>query len=110
MKKVKEEIEIVHGTGNVFRDLGDVDADAKQLKVILAAEIIKKLDRDGLTVRKVQEQTGIDAGDLTRIRKAKLDRFTVDRLMGIVNKLGSRIEVSIKVRAGRRHPEHAPVI
>ena len=36
----------------------------------------------------------------SRIRNEELNRFTVDRLMSIINRLGSRIEVKIKVRPG----------
>jgi hypothetical protein len=46
-----EKVELVHGTGNVFRDLGRENADIEQWKALLAAEIIKALDRDELTVR-----------------------------------------------------------
>jgi hypothetical protein len=35
----------------VFRDLGHANADAEQFKAILAAEIIKALDNERLTVR-----------------------------------------------------------
>ena len=60
--------------------------------------IIKTLDRDGVSVRQAQARTGIAAADFSRIRNADLGRFTVDRLMTIVNRLGSRIEVAMKVR------------
>ena len=93
-----EKLEMVRGSGNVFRDLGHKNADADQVKAILAAEIIKALDRDGLSVRSAQGRTGIAAADFSRIRNADLSRFTVDRLMSIINRLGSRVEVKIKVR------------
>jgi predicted XRE-type DNA-binding protein len=93
-----EKLEVVEGSGNVFRDLNHQNADAEQLKAILAAEIIKALDRERLTVRAAQERTGIAAADFSRIRHADLGRFTVDRLMSIVNRLGSRVEVKIRVR------------
>ena len=35
-----EKPEVIHGSGNVFRDLGRRNADGEQLKAILAAEII----------------------------------------------------------------------
>jgi predicted XRE-type DNA-binding protein len=99
---MKERVEVVRGSGNVFRDLGERNADAAQLKAILAAEIIKVLDREGLSVRAAQRHTGIAAADFARIRNAHLGRFTVDRLMAIINRLGSVIEIKIKVRpAGR---------
>jgi predicted XRE-type DNA-binding protein len=92
-----EKVELVRGSGNVFRDLGHSNADAEQFKAILAAEIIKALDREHLTVRAAHGRTGIAAADFSRIRNADLGRFTVDRLMSIINRLGSRVEVRVRV-------------
>lgn len=92
-------VDIVRGSGNVFRDLGYKNADGAQLKALLAAEIIKELDRQGLTVRAAQRQTGIAAADFSRIRNADLSRFTIDRLIAIVNRLGSRLDIKVKVLA-----------
>src|SRR5580658_4389175 len=94
-----EAIELVRGSGNVFRDFGHELADVEQLKAILAAEIIKMLDRDGLSVRGAHDRTGIAAADFSRIRNADLQRFTLDRLVSIINRLGSRVEVRVRVRA-----------
>lgn len=99
--KREEPMDLVRGTGNVFRDLGSKNPDADQFKAILAAEIIKALDRERLTVRQAHARTGIAAADFSRIRNAALDRFTVDRLMAILNQLGSRIEVKVRVRRER---------
>ncbi len=95
----REKIEVVHGSGNVFRDFGYENADVEQLKAILAAEIIKILDREKLTVRAAHARTGIAAADFSRIRNADLSRFTLDRLVSIINRLGSRVEVKVSVRA-----------
>ncbi|MBI4903442.1 MAG: XRE family transcriptional regulator [Acidobacteria bacterium] len=95
---MKEKLEVVAGSGNVFRDLGHENADAEQFKALLAAEIIKTLDREHLTVRAAHDRTGIAAADFSRIRNADLGRFTVDRLMSVINRLGSRVEVKIRVR------------
>lgn len=83
------------------------NADLTQFKAILAAEIIKALDRDRLSVREAHARTGIAAADFSRIRHADLGRFTVDRLMSIINRLGSSVEVAVKVR--RFAPLHAPL-
>jgi predicted XRE-type DNA-binding protein len=93
-----EKLELVRGSGNVFRDLGRQNADVEQLKSLLAAEIIKALDRDELTVRAAHARTGFAAADFSRIRNADLGRFTADRLVSILNHLGSRVEVKIRVR------------
>lgn len=93
-----ERLQVARGSGNVFRDLGHDNADLEQFKAILAAQIIKTLDREGLTVRAAQSRTGIAAADFSRIRNADLGRFTADRLMSIINRLGSRVEVTVRLR------------
>ena len=101
----KENLNVVRGSGNAFRDLGHKNADAEQFKAILAAEIIKAVDREGLTVRAANRRTGIAAADFSRIRNADLGRFTVDRLISILNRLGARVDVKVRVRpaAGLAH-------
>ena len=99
--KRDEKVEVVRGSGNVFRDLGHKNPDAEQVKAILAAEIIKALDRQRLTVRAAHALTGIAAADFSRIRNANLGRFTVDRLILVLNRLGSRVEVKLRVRPTR---------
>jgi predicted XRE-type DNA-binding protein len=93
-------LQVLRCSGNVFRDLGHENADAEQCKAILVAEIIKVLEREGLTVRAAHGRTGIAAADFSRIRNAKLGRFTVDRLISIINRLGSRVEILVRVRRG----------
>ncbi|MCP4779269.1 MAG: XRE family transcriptional regulator [Hyphomicrobium sp.] len=104
----REKLEVVRGSGNVFRDLGHENADIEQLKAILAAEIIKTLDRDGLTVRAAHDRTGIAAADFSRIRNADLGRFTLDRLLAIINRLGSWVDVKVKVRRAAKTPRGVP--
>lgn len=94
-----EKIEVVHGSGNVFRDLGHPNADVEQLKSILAAKIIKLLDREALSVRAAYAKTGIAAADFSRIRNVDLSRFTIDRLLTILNRLGAQVDVKVTVRA-----------
>ncbi len=103
----KEPLELIRGSGNIYRDFDVPNADVRQLKAILAAEIIKTLDKKGLSVRKAQGLTGIDAGDFSRVRNADFRRISVERLMTMINGLGSRVEVAVKLRraeAGRAAP------
>ncbi len=51
----ESDFELVEGSGNLFRDLGDPDADLKQAKAILATRIIAVLDERGLSVRKADD-------------------------------------------------------
>jgi hypothetical protein len=66
----------------------------------LATEIIKAVDRERLSVRAAHGRTGIAAADFSRLRNADLGRFTVDRLMSILNRLGSSKSLRQRTRAG----------
>lgn len=104
----RKPLEVVRGSGNIFRDFGRPDPDLRQLKAILAAAIIKALDAERLTVRAAHARTGIAAADFSRIRNADIGRFTVDRLMTILGRLGHRVEVDVKVSRPAR-PLRPPV-
>jgi predicted XRE-type DNA-binding protein len=93
-----DEFELVRGSGNVFRDMGDANAEVLQLKAILAGKIIEVLDEQKISVRRAHELTGFAAADFSRVRQAKLQRFTVDRLMQMLAKLNQDVEVSVSVR------------
>lgn len=90
-------IEIVHGSGNVFVDLGYPNAVGEQLKTLLAAEIIKAMDASAMTARAAEARTGIAATDFSRIRHVKLDRFTIDRLIAILERLDTVVNVQVTV-------------
>lgn len=93
-----DEVEVVHGSGNVFRDFADQDADLEQARAVLAAKIISVLDERSLGVRAAAELTGIAASEFSRIRHANLGRFTIDRMITILGKLDQKVELEIKVR------------
>lgn len=72
------------------------------MKALLAAEIIKTLDRRGLSVRAAQALTGVAAADFSRIRNATLGRFTIDRLLGVALKLECGVRVGLVPHRTRR--------
>ena len=105
-KQKTAKIETVKGTGNVFRDLGRPDAELHQLKALLAAEIVRALEEGNLTVRKAEGITHIAAADFSRIRTADLGRFTVDRLMTVLSRLGQRVDIAVTVRRKKPTESH----
>ena len=101
----ESDFELVEGSGNVFRDLGDPHADLKQAKAMLAARIIAVLDERELSVRKAGTLTHFAAADFSRIRNADLGRFTLDRMMKMLAALDGDLRVTLKVDA--RHEAEA---
>lgn len=95
----EDDYELVEGSGNIFRDLGDPEADLKQAKAVLAARIIATLDERGLSVRKAAALTRFAAADFSRVRNADLGRFTLDRLMKMLTALDENLQVTVRVDA-----------
>ena len=102
MADQEDDFELVRGSGSVFADFDVPDASIRQFRAILAAEIVKALDAERLTVRDAEARTGIAAADFSRIRHVKLERFTIDRLMCILDRLNRDVRVKISV-APRSH-------
>ena len=92
------DFDLVRGSGNVFRDLGHPNPELEQLRSTLAARIINALDSRKLSVRQAHELTGFAAADFSRVRRANLGRFSVDRLMTMLARLGDEVEVTVKDR------------
>ncbi len=99
-----DDMELVRGSGNIFRDFGDPNAELEQTRALLAAEIIKVLDDRKLSVRAAERATGVAASEFSRIRSVKLDRFTIDRMIIILGKLDQEVRVTLDVRP-RRAPQ-----
>jgi predicted XRE-type DNA-binding protein len=107
VEMTNDDMEIVRGSGNVFRDFGYPDADVRQAKALLAAEIIKVLDAEELSTRQAAARSGIAHSEFVRIRNVNLARFTIDRLVMILGRLGQEVEVSVTVHPRTTHGAEA---
>lgn len=66
------------------------------------------LDQRKLTARAAEKLTGVAHTDLSRIRNARLERFTLDRMITILGKLDRDVEVNVSIVPRLRH-EPEPV-
>ena len=107
--KSDDDLEVVHGSDNIWQDFDYADADIRQAKGVLAAEIIRTLNRRKLSVRNAQKMTGFAAADFSRVRNADYGRFTIDRLIKMVNALDGSSQVTIDVQRRRNPHKHSTV-
>ena len=84
-------------SGNVFGDFEYSAADVRQAKALMGAQIIRILDREGLSTRQAEAKTGVKHSEFSRIRRATFSRFTIDRLISILHRLDRNVEVTIDV-------------
>jgi predicted XRE-type DNA-binding protein len=102
---MSKDIELVRGSGNIYRDFNRPNADLEQARAILAAKIIHILDARKLSTRDAEKLTGVAHSEFSRIRNTQLRRFTLDRMIAILGKLDANIEVSVTFKT-RRSSSH----
>jgi predicted XRE-type DNA-binding protein len=100
------DFKLVRGSGNVFRDLGRRNADLEQARAIVAAKIIHILDERKLSTRDAEKLTGIAHSEFSRIRNARLHRFTLDRMIAILGLLDEEVEINVKFAPRRAQGRH----
>ena len=99
---MSQDIEIMRGSGNVYRDLGHADSEARQMRAELAAEIIGILRKRRLSQRKAAEITGLAQPDISRIKHADLKGFTIDRLVTVLSRLNQHVEIRVQPISGAK--------
>ncbi|AWN53956.1 XRE family transcriptional regulator [Methylobacterium sp. 17Sr1-1] len=98
-----DDLELIHGSGNVYRDLKRPHPDLEQARALVAAQIVRTLDARGLTTRDAEAATGVAHSEFSRIRNAQPRRFALDRLMTILETLDGNLGVRLVMQP--RRPE-----
>ncbi len=98
----KKRIEVEAGTGNVFADLGYRDARERRLKVELAMEVNRILQERELSQAQSARALGILQPHVSDLVRYRLNRFSVERLMQFLTRLGKDVEIRIAERPSRR--------
>jgi predicted XRE-type DNA-binding protein len=101
---------ITRGTGNVFADLGYVDAEERQTKLRLAHAINGVIARRRLTQAAAAKKLGINQPKVSALANYKLDGFSVERLMTFLTALDQDVEIVIKNKPRSRTAARISVV
>lgn len=93
---------ITRGTGNVFADLGYVDAEERQTRLRLAHAVNGVIARRRLTQAAAATKLGVNQPKVSALANYKLDGFSVERLMTFLTALDRDVEIVIKTRPRSR--------
>jgi len=99
----RKKIKVETGSGNVFADLGFPDAKERKLKVELAIEVNRVLKEAALPQEKVAKVLGIRQPHVSDLVRYRLDRFSVERLLDFLTRLGKDVQIRIAPRRSGRH-------
>lgn len=101
MKRTKT-ANVTLGSGNVFANLGLPEADDRLLKAQLALKIQRLIEQKGMTQAEIAPLLDFDQPKVSSLMHRRLAGFSVERLFGILDRLGLNVEVHIS------EEEHEP--
>lgn len=101
---------ITRGSGNVFADLGFADAEERQTKLRLAYALNTIMDAQRLTQAAAAARLGLNQPKVSALRNYKLEGFSVERLMTLLNALDRDVEIVIRKKPRSRATARISVV
>jgi predicted XRE-type DNA-binding protein len=101
-KRTKADDSFEDSSGNVFADLGLADADELLVRADLMIAIKREIEARGFTQKQASDLIGLSQSDISNIARSKINRFSQERLMDALRKLGLDVEINIQ-RSKSRH-------
>jgi predicted XRE-type DNA-binding protein len=101
---------IVRGGGNVFADLSFPDAEERQTKLRLAYALNAIVHARRLTQAAAGARLGLNQPKVSALRRYKLEGFSVERLMTLLNALDRDIEIVIRKKPRSRAAARISVV
>ena len=97
---------VVRGSENVFADLGLENPDEELLKAQLAIRLRTLVAARGLTQAQAAKLLSLTQPDVSALVNGRISGFSLERLFGLVRRLGDDVEITLKRtkndrRAGR---------
>lgn len=109
-RQAETKTEIIRGTGNVFADLGYVDAAERQTKLRLAFALNQLLDERKLTQTAAAKILGLTQPKVSALRHYKLNGFSMERLLMLLTALGQDVEIVIKEKPRSRKAARISIV
>lgn len=97
-EKKLNETAVLHGTGNVFADLGLPNPEEHLEKAKLVLAIQSAIEQEGLSQTEAAERLGIDQPQVSRMLRGQFRGYSIERLCKFLNCLGYDVTVVISHR------------
>ena len=106
-----KDIVIEEGSGNIFKDLGFSDEEAREelLKAELGAEIFRILEKQQMTQTEAAKILDVKQPEVSRLKSGKFSYYSVERLMRFLDRLNCEVRIHI-VRPDHDEAERVIVI
>lgn len=98
----KPAIPVTATSGNVFADIGVTEPEEELAKAQLASRIREIVRSSRLTHAAAAAVMGIDQPKVSALLTGRLTRFSSERLMRLLTRLGQDVEIVVKTKPRRR--------
>ncbi len=95
-------VKIERGSGNVFADLGLLEAEAHLLKAELVTRIDKIIRQSGLKQVEAAKLLGLSQPDVSRLLRGSFEEFSMERLLRLLTALGRDVDIVIRESRSER--------
>ncbi len=107
---VSKRIPVEESSGNIFADLGRVDAEEVLVKVRLAQRIAAILGERGLSQEDAARVLGVDQPKVSKLVRGRLREFSTDRLLRFLTALDHDVEIVIRAKRRARKRARLSVV
>jgi predicted XRE-type DNA-binding protein len=104
---MSDDITATASSGNVFVDLGFDNPEEELLKAELVREIRAIIKRRRLTQENAATLMGMKQPDVSAIVTGRTGKFSLDRLVRCLDKLGYKVDVIVRHKT---HPARMPTV
>ena len=87
---------VVHGSGNVFADLGLPNPEQGLLKAQLTLQIYTILEGSGMTQVEIAKILGVQQPQVSLLMRNRAGSFSVGRLMEFLTALRQDVEITVR--------------
>lgn len=87
--------ECEEGSGNVFKDLGFANPEEDVRKVELAHKLNTIIEKKCLTQKEAATLLGVTQPQVSDLGRGRLKRFSVDKLISLLEKMGCRVDIRV---------------
>jgi predicted XRE-type DNA-binding protein len=89
---------MIVSSGNVFEDLGfpPDEAAAMLVRETLLIALEKELRKRGAKQQELADELGIPRTRISEVMNHKTERFSADKLIGLLHRAGKRVEIRVR--------------
>jgi predicted XRE-type DNA-binding protein len=100
---------VIESSGNIFADMGLPNPEERLLKAKLASLINDAIEEHGWTQQKTADYLGLEQPHVSDLSRGRLSRFSVERLLYLLDKLERHVTITVRRKKGSKPLEEIVV-